>query len=186
MKDWLGILIFVGIAIANIMVEQNRKKKKKAARTAPAVPLSPAGNRLAQQDAISPIRSEAPVKKEPTLQETLQRLFEASQSKPAPPPPPPLPHKAEVVMAQPPPRPVTQSRNTAMPAQASVPATPLQQPAASSTVTPAQAVPVPPPPATVVNRSSENWLSKANFRSTSALRRAVIMSEILAKPKALQ
>jgi len=177
MKDWLGILIFVGIAIANIMLEKNRQKKKKDARTvSSAPPLPTSGSCSVPGNAARPVRREAPVIKEPTLQEALQRLFEASQAKPAAASPPPLAKKVEAVMESPPPRPVTPSVNKSASVKAPVPVT---------TAAPAQTATLE-QPATVVNRNSENWLSKANVRSKSALRRAVIMSEILAKPKALQ
>jgi len=167
MKDWFGILIFVAIAIANIMLEQNRQQKKKAARrpAAPASPAPPVRKRVTVQRRTE-MQSDRPATKEPTLPEALQSLFENSRMEPRKEIPPALP-------LGPPKPPVRVVAPTVTPAPpASVPVLPPQV---------AQQI-LPSVPEAHATRS----LFKSDFRTRSSLRRAVIMSEVLEKPKGLQ
>ena len=166
MKDWFGILIFVAIAIANIMLEQNRQQKKKAARraAAPASPLPPVRKRAPVQRRAE-VQSDRPATQEPTLQEALQSLFENSKMEPRKQVPPPVPLE--------PTKPLARVVTTAVPPPVPVP------------------VPVPPPasqpilPAAAAAHATR-LLSRSDFRARDSLRRAVIMSEVLAKPKGFQ
>ena len=167
MKDWFGILIFVAIAIANIMLEQNRQQKKKAARraAAPASPLPPVRKRAPVQRRAE-VQPDRPATEEPTLQEALQSLFENSKMEPRKEVPPPLPRQPEAELPRP---------------QVRVPA-PVVQPVPQAP-TPQVAQPILP---SVTEKSSAKWLSRSDFRARDSLRRAVIMSEVLAKPKGFQ
>lgn len=171
MKDWFGILIFVAIAIANIMLEQKRQKKKKAARTASPASIIPPSRKRAPVKPRIQQDNDQPVEKEPTLQEALQSLFENSRMEPRKEVPPPLPGQSDAEA----PKPLT--RVVAPPAKPVLPVSPT---------------PVPPPPAAqpilppASEKRSAQWLSMSDFRTRASLRRAVIMSEVLAKPRGLQ
>jgi hypothetical protein len=114
---------------------------------------------------VQPSRPAAP---EPTLQEALQSLFENSRLEPQVETPPPLPLET--------PKPVVKAVDAATPRP--VPAQPLEPPS------PPQ--PPEPPMPSVPKVQTPCLLSKSDFRNRASLRRAVIMSEILAKPKSLQ
>ena len=165
MKDWFGILIFVAIAVANIMLEQKQQKKKKAAQrpATPAAPAPPVRKRVPVQrrTEVQPSRPAAP---EPTLQEALQSLFENSRLEPQVETPPPLPLETS--------KPVARVVGAATPPSPPVPAQPPQPPE--------------PPMPSAPKAQTPCLLSKSDFRNRASLRRAVIMSEILAKPKSLQ
>ncbi|NMA20177.1 MAG: hypothetical protein GX927_06325 [Lentisphaerae bacterium] len=172
MNDWFGILIFVAIAVANVILEQKQQKKKKAAQR-PATPATPAAP-------APPVRKRAPVQRrtepqpsrpatpEPTLQEALQSLFENSMLEPQAEMPPPLPLETS--------KPVVRVVDAATPRP--VPAQPPEPPS------PPQ--PPEPPMPSAPKAQTPCLLSKSDFHSRASLRRAVIMSEILAKPKSLQ
>ncbi len=158
MKDWFGILIFVAIAIANIMIEQKRQQKKKAARSASPVPVSAPVRKRVPVQRHEPADYEQPVEEDSSLQEALQSLFENSRMESRKEVPPELPLESE---AQ--------------------PLRPLM--IAQTASNPAPASPILP---SVSEKNSAKWLSRSDFRSRASLRRAVIMSELLAKPRGLQ
>lgn len=165
MKNWTGVLIFIAIAIANILFEQQAQRKKRASSEEtpdPAPPVrrrKPASSTESDEDYSSPPR-------EPTLQETLQSLFENRDLEPRLETPPPVPKKVETAPA---PAPILAKKHT------------LKAPV----------VPAPPAPPTpkslegAARKPASAWLAKTDFRSRKSLRRAVVMAEVLGRPKGL-
>ncbi len=168
MKDWFGILIFVAIAVANIILEQKRQQKKKSARgqAAPASSATPLPKRAPVVQRRTEVQSDRPVAKEPSLQEALQSLFEQSRMEPRKEAPPPLPRKPEVKPPRPPAR---------VAPSAAKPVAPVTLPQTAQPI-----VPLP------SEHTAVRWFSRSDFRARASLRRAVFMSEVLAKPKGLQ
>jgi hypothetical protein len=167
MKDWTGILVFIAIAIANILFEQQAQRKKRASSSPPASVPPKSRPKQAEVERASETHSSPPPKHEPTLQEVLQSLFENRNLEPRVETPPPVPKKTETPPA---PAPILAKKHVPKPPAppASPPAPPLPKPLEGATRKPASA-----------------WLAKADFHSRTSLRRAVVMAEVLGKPRGL-